>query len=479
MGTTFGQFVSRSGQMIDPEPNYFLDIGEKQKLVGLTRQCLNYIGISQEELSRIDAEGCMPQALTPQTRLTVLEAERFASEMNREFGKEQSQKIALSSALKQTEAEFFNYWNELPKRLTLAEDQKKLSKGATHLIHLQKKLTQNLKLENPQSIAWISGHTKSSELGETIGRTELQEVFSGLWHFATQNYNFDPELFSLLHLLSISRTGATFKGGMTAYRAFLTSLAVRNGAHIPPKTECRRIFIERGRFAGIQITTRGSMISTAGGVLGCSLDKIYSKATYTGHRWFRKKKESLQPVGWRFTLGVSVHKEAIPVGIMRRAVWKEKDAPPLEIETVQPADYELRSPDERIVFLRTIAPYTSESLSPEYQRLLSARMLRQAMEVLPFLEYHIVKIFPDFRFQETMVDHFTEAYGFASLDLIPDNLLVYPNSGLGSLSGIDGLFLASEESYPEWGSMGGIVAALEGISWLSHRLGFAGPMGKV
>jgi hypothetical protein len=137
-------------------------------------------------------------------------------------------------------------------------------------------------------------------------------------------------------------------------------------------------------------------------------------------------------------------------------------------------------------------PFTQESLSADYQRLVAARMLRQANELLPFLEFHVTRIYPDFRMatesknplgvapgkdkDQDQESELKEVYGFKSLEEIPDNLIVSSGKGLGSNSGIDGLFVASEESYPDLGSFGPTVAALEGVTELAHRSGIAGPL---
>jgi hypothetical protein len=258
-------------------------------------------------------------------------------------------------------------------------------------------------------------------------------------------------------------------------------LAKRLGVHVPAKTECRRIFIEKGRFAGVQITNRGSMISATAGILGCSLRYAQAKANYTGTTWFWKKKTPPQPKGWRFTLALTVHKEAIPPGMLSRWVWQEAGAPVLEVECVNPEDYQQTSSDQRILYIRTLMPYSAESLKPEFQRLVAARMFRQLMEVLPFIEFHLTRIYPDFRFgkedprSQATLQELHDLYGFKSVDLIPNNLLMFDGKGLGCLTGIDGLFTASEESYPSLGSLGGTVAAIQSVSWLAHRSGLFGP----
>jgi hypothetical protein len=287
---------------------------------------------------------------------------------------------------------------------------------------------------------------------------------------------------------------------MTAYREFLLQLAHRQGVHIPVKTDCRRIFVESGRFVGVQVASRSNMVTARGGVLGAALSRAYQRTIFSGRNWFLGKKKSLQPSGWKFTIALTVHQEVIPNGIMSRSVWKEKGAPVLEVEVVDPESYTTAKSDRRLIYLRTILSYTQESLRLEYQRLIAGRMVRQLMEIMPFLEFHVTQIYPDFRSDngnrmpfsfvneksnekqpekegggKEEVNELKSLYGFSSLDAIPDNLLIYPGKGLGSTSGIESLFIVSEEAYPELGNLGPTIAALESVAWLAHRSGLAGP----
>jgi hypothetical protein len=104
---------------------------------------------------------------------------------------------------------------------------------------------------------------------------------------------------------------------------------------------------------------------------------------------------------------------------------------------------------------------------------MGARLLRKATEISPFLEYHIRKIVPDFRAESSR--ELEEVYGFKALTQIPPELLCYSGEGLGAQSGVEGLFVSSKEAFPALGRLDGAVAALEGVAWVAHRSGLAGP----
>lgn len=268
---------------------------------------------------------------------------------------------------------------------------------------------------------------------------------------------------------------------MTAYRKHLLGTAKKLGATIVDDSECRRIFIENRRFLGVQIARTGNMIPASGCILGASISEYADRMSFTGIKWLGKKNPP-KPVGWRFTLALTVAKEAIAPGLSRRLIWKEPTAPVLEIEVADPSDYGAKHADQKLIFLRTILPFTQESLVVSYQRMVAARMFRAATEIIPFLEKHVIKVYPDFRYAETAsperienADELSEVYNFAIPQVIPENLRVYDTTNDDTSTGVEGLFVAAGDSFPKLGSLGPTVSAIEATAWIAHRSGLSGP----
>jgi hypothetical protein len=406
----------------------------------------------------------------------------------------------LPEAIQNAGTEFLTFWSGLPGRLSLNPNRKPALKEPMTLRQLQKKISKDFETKHPHLSEWVSKKLRVADLklpSQEIGA--VQDVFEGLLFCIASGFsssvNANPYLFDLFHVFSLSRSGGRIKGGMTAYRSLLLNIARRQGVHIPLNTECKRIFIEKENFIGVQVSNRGNMISARGGVLGCSYARASQQMVFGSRSWYPHRRKKATPSGWKFTVALTVHKEAIPNKIMKRSVWKEANAPSLEIEIVDPSDYNGNRSDQRVIYLRTVMPYSTESLNTRYQRITAARMLRKLTEIIPFIEFHVIQIYPDFRMGSDMSetlrvipevsastpqfreDELKVVFGFSSLEEIPDNLLVYQDENLTSETGIDGLFRVSSESYPGLGSLGPIVAGLEAVSWLAHRSGLAGPFG--
>jgi hypothetical protein len=448
--------------------------------------------MTAQEQAQILKSGSNPQVLTPRRRV-LLDADRarLLSELNREWGAETVEVSGLMEALKNADSLIEKFWLDLPERLTLKATRAELSKKSSSetsdspefkkavagmsLEKLADQLVRACGKEKGSVKEWFSTTTALERWDAKNAELDLFEFCEGVQAaVADSQGSSDTDLFSVLHQLALSRTAGSFLGGMGAFREYLLRLARRNGADIPPKTECRQIFIQNGRFAGVLPSIRGSMIGGTGAILGVPLEYIQAMLTQSGRGWGRGFKSPSTPVGWKFTLALTLHPEAIPPGMARRVIWQEKGAPFVEIERVHPSEYGQKDGNRVILFIRTVMPMTEESLKPSYQRLISARLLRKATQISPFLEYHMKKIYPDFRTESSR--ELNEIFGFKALTEIPPQLLVYSGTGVGAQSGIEGLFLSSKESFPSMGMHGGVISALESVAWVAHRSGLAGPL---
>ena len=466
--------VSRQGQYLDPETNYLLGLGRSNRQDGLLLSCFNHLKLTDSEMGWIQFESSHIQVLTPETRLVLGSHEHGADEFNREFGKHLAKQVGLIGALKIAESECLSYWQGFPQRLTLTNHKKSSLAEPKNLRELRRKLSRVAISSGESAIMpWMSSRLSVSRYCQMLEESELSQVFQGLWYSVIGSADEDPMLFDLLHALSLSKTGAQFRGGMKSYRELLLEIAKRNGVHIAQKLECKRIFIDRGKFSGVQVIGRGNVVSGSFGVLGCSLERALQKVTYTGASWLVRPKKSKPPTGWKFTLSLDVSQEAIPKEMKSRSVWQEHGAPPMEIEVVDSITYGLNDPGMKILYLRCLMPFSSESLKPDFQRRVAGRMIRLAIDLMPFLENHVRRVFPDVRFKDSPD---SQIYGFPSLEEVPDNLKVYSGKGLGFLSGLQGLFLTSDESYPELGSLGSTTAALEVATRVANANGLAGPL---
>ncbi len=470
---------SAGGQVIDPETNAVYGLREDGNqgsgLSGLLARSFDHLGLDAEEWRQLELGGAAPQVVGPSRRVVFWpKNEALKSELSREFGQAGPETAGLLGAVEHFESVSNRYWQDYPEYLSLTEKEKiakrpvpplprSLSGGLNSLIQefsrsIEKQVSEKEK-------AWLSP--------KGVSDRSLKELGAGVWNSVSGQERESASGVELLQMIALARSAARVKGGMTAYRLLLASIARRLGAHVLTKNECRRIFIENGKFVGAQAAGIPSMIAAGAGVIDMPLIRVKDRIEFSGKHKSHDLSASSPATGWRFTVALTVSSDAVVPGTGNRVVWQETAAPAVEFEWADPLEYSITEKGQRLLFLRTTLPFKSETLAPEFQRMTAARMLRQASEVFPFLETHLIRIFPDFR--ENTVD-FEAMYRFASLDEIPYNLLRFGGEGLGSRSGIEGLMLVSDESFPRLGQFGGTVAAVESVAWLAQSSGISGPM---
>lgn len=458
---------SERGQGLDPNPNYVLGA---HALMGSMLP-------DAEQIFR----KTVAQVLTPEARIRWgAQTEEALRLVGREFSASDSLIEELSKALQvgaRFTSRYFSSFDRAIQERTArseAEDRRFLQNH-----HAQKLFEQAFKKERARSERSVR-----SVLDRLLGRAvegiplsqrHWAEVFEGLGAALGGEDPIEnaPEwtLGRLSTLIGLSSEGRSIRGGIGRLSQLLKREAEAHGAMVLPfMEEFPRFFVEEGRLVGFQIKGLGRMTSVGHAVLGGSLEHFRSMVIHTAEG-MQALKKAPAPTHWRFTLALSVHREALPPGVTHRMLWKERGAPALEIETARGVEYGGTDEDERLVFLRTWLPYTQESLSSSHQRKLAARMFEQYKRIIPFSEYHVSRIYPDFRVEDDQSgeDEFSQVYGFVAPNLIPDNLKCYGGIGVGMSSGLSHLFVASHESYPRFGSFGPFVAALEALSMLAPQ----------
>ncbi len=459
-------YISPSYQLLDHESNFLLGLGNLETQNGLFSEVLKKLGFQDfENRSVFDGDDRLPEVITPRYRFGMRKNnESFFEDIQREFGVDSDEASGLLPALSASGDVGLPFWNRLP--LALLEGSNQLNQRS---FSMSGQSIEKLKVEISKRASSVPRAARSwFQLSKIFSSENLSELLEGIYFAMTDSLNQNPKAIDLIQLMALSRTGASFKGGVSGLRKILVDLAIKQGATVPRDINCRRVFVEAGKLIGVQVTDRGKMISVEGGILGCSINHAKEYLYFSGDQKKHPLKTPPVPKGWKFTIALTVYKEAIPPGMRSRVIWKEKGAPIVEIEVGHPKDYEFGDAQHRFIFLRTVLPYTQATLDSNNQRKVAMRMFRQLKEIVPFLDFHVVRIYPDFRGSSSLpsgeADPFKEAYGFLSPEFIPENLRVYGAKGLGFRSGVEGIFIGSREAYPELGSFGPIVAAIEATS---------------
>ena len=478
------------GAFLDRESNFVLGLhplNAEGASNGLLGQCIAKLGVLKAEEDQFFAEGWNPQVLTPDLRVQVrAEPPGTLEELRRELGADGDSLLrdqGLASAWPLAAGEVPKFWAQWPDRLTLVTpSDPKAGKGLKakavpmSLQEFLPRLSKELRGEGREAQRWFDLNSTVVHCKEAPSGTALYEALRGIWAgLSGKGRSGEIVRAELLHLVSLAGSGGAYRGGMFRLREFLRRQGRKYGVHFPERGEAIRIFAEGNRFVGVQSSYRGQMIAAGSGLLGVSPERLPESFLEGSEKRSSRYRRQVQVVGWKFSIAVFVDEKAIPPGMTHRMVWQEADSPALELEWADPMDYGIRRPGQAVIFLRTQLAYEQASLNREFQRLTAARMLRKLVEIVPFSEYRIARIFPDFRDGAEPAE-MALVHPYDELEQIPDGLLVYEGEGLGCVSGLDGLYVATDESYPGMGSVGPVVAAMEAVALLAHQAGLPGPL---
>jgi len=458
-----GSFYSKSGQCFDPESSYQLGISNSSRYPGVLSQTLSDLNYSFEK--RFHPDGAL-QVLTNRLRIDCdLNTLEFLKVLEQELGEEGLSQLELASAIEQVEPFIHSFWKSYPEKFLAQKHKPKSS------IKLYEDAFFSEFYSSKNGIkSWASNKNKVSHLNDDL-KGSYGDFLTGVFNGVTQLHDQDPRLFELLHLLCLSKTGGILRGGMTRFRAFLKQVAIDHGATILDQASCRRVFVDHQKLIGVQVAGLGKMISVNHGLLSGPIQKLIDLFHFSGKSDLSLVKKPLKPQGVKLTLALTVKTHGVSPGVKRRLIWKEKNAPAIEFEFADPIDYYYKQKGLKFLFIRSVVPFSHHSLNRESQRVFLLRMLKKTQDIFPFIGNHIVRIFPNVtKDQKTEVyNELKEAFPFSCLEQVPHQLCVYDEKGLGSETGIEGLSLASNESYPELSSLGGFVAVMEVLSQFTRK----------
>ncbi|MBC7690131.1 MAG: hypothetical protein H7222_00025 [Methylotenera sp.] len=497
-------YSDRVTSRLNEEPNFYLTLRS-----GLLNDSLKSLGITDAELAYQLKSGHLPQILTPEHRVQIKEtSEALDHEFNREFGQKSELILGLLEAVRESSVEVLEYWRTFPERFTFAltaeapesEERQRwpLKKKPKHLRKAQSfnQLCRQLlkqKFASKSSVRfWFKngfgdGSTLKSKKfsGEKNASGELnvllEGLFAGLFFPLTRSQAASRSrqlqgwtVFQSLHAVILAQSGSALVGGPGQLKKMLLDAAARFGAQVISEAACVGLVSTAGRLTHVKIEGFETPVSTRGFLSGTSLSEVKSEISFDQRRFWDRLKSPLTPVGWSFQIGIRVRSISLPPGMTSRMIWQQPDSPSLDLELISDPG----NPDEMLLMLRTVVPYASQSLDPEFQRVTAARMFQKLRELLPFLESAVIGIEPEFRTEVHQSSSFQQSepcHRWKDIAEIPAHLLIFGGKGVGCRTGIEGLFISSYESFPSLGSFGGFLAAIEASAWIAHRCGLPGP----
>ncbi|MBL7715846.1 MAG: hypothetical protein JNL01_10310 [Bdellovibrionales bacterium] len=480
-------FRSQSGQVVDPElaiisgaqirlnPETSIpEAANGKNFQGLLGKCLQSLELTPAELARLEWLPFSFRLETPESRFFFGGTDRLLSaEVSREFGDDPFLK-AFCEKVASSKRDGQSFWEGYLDHLSWKDNEFARKKGPKILGRALSGADAKIadELFPNQSEAKLKLLPSDQKFPTEL--KAMKEVLTAVVAATHAGAGLEDATPWMAHSLYSASVMFRAKGGLESLRQVLIDVAKRWGAHHLGQNECRRVFIESGKFVGFQASQISSMISARAGAVDIPLHKIESSLEISGKTKMPEKKQ-VEAAGWMFTLSMTVLKSHLPTGLGAKWIWSEDGAPVIHFEAVDPIEYGLTEADHRILFVRTVIPWENGCLDPQYLKRISALLYEKTMHWIPDLDRGLVRIYPDFR---SGIEDLSKLYAFSELADIPDALIQRKGSGLGSQTGIEGLALISRESFPQLGQMGEWVAAAEAITGLSQKNGYMGYLGK-
>lgn len=294
----------------------------------------------------------------------------------------------------------------------------------------------------------------------------------------------DPKLryASYKEILSMARKGVRYPlGGRSALKERLQARVQVFGGTIKRATKVEEIVFERGRLAGVLLSSYEGFVRSplVVGAMGARtlLQMVPEKFRPSGLQNALKK---VQPRFWRLSFTMLVPEASIPEGMGSHLVLRgEGNDQMLQLQIFPKDSYGGIPAGHRAVVGRVLVPFVPESLGEKAVGRELKRALRRVESVIPFLNERPFVMSPDPEKLGTD-PAYLRYFKFKDLDFIPPSYLVFDQALEEgptatryldwSRFGLKGLALCSRDIHPLLGGTGEIMVAMDLLDILKkHR----------
>ncbi len=274
-------------------------------------------------------------------------------------------------------------------------------------------------------------------------------------------------------------------GGRSALKERLLNRVLVYGGNIKRSTRVEEIVFERGRLSGVLLSSYEGFVRSrrvAGAMGARRFFELIPKDLRP-----KKLQEAIRrerPIFWRLNFTILLPERAIPEGmgshlaaIVPNEGLQEENF--LQLQLFSKDAYGGIPEGHRALVVRTLVPFTEESISLRYISRVLRRSLAQLNQVFPFLRESPFLLSPDpDKLEQDPV--FQKFYRFTSLEHIPSSFLVYESGFSEKLDqrdyldwshfGLPGLALCSRDIHPLLGLTGEMLTAMELLAkWKEDR----------
>jgi hypothetical protein len=277
-------------------------------------------------------------------------------------------------------------------------------------------------------------------------------------------------------ILSLAARGVRYPlGGRSALTENLMARIRAFGGAIKKNTRVEEIVFERGRLAGVLLSSYEGFVRSplVVGAMGTGtffhlIPKEFQSSA------LREAVKRIHPRFWRFSFTLLLPEDALPEGMgSHLALVDGEDF--LQVQTFPSSAYGGIPARHRAVVVRTLIPFEPATIAEKSVQRHLKRCLTRLKKVMPFLDEMPIQVSPD---PGNLAGDITyqRYYRFKDLDFIPPVYLAYESGLSAALDqrefldwkrfGLPGLAICSRDVYPLFGATGEILAAMDMLAVL-------------
>lgn len=282
-------------------------------------------------------------------------------------------------------------------------------------------------------------------------------------------------------VLGLAARGVRYvSGGRSALKERLISRITVSGGAIKRATRVEEIVFERGRLAGVLLSSYEGFVRSPA-VVGAMGARTFLDLVPTEHQPAKlvSAVRNIQPRFWKLSVAMLVPERSLPEGLGTHAVHVDLDAQDfVQLQVFPKEAYGGVPAHHKVVMAKVHVPFRPELLGAKAVARQIRRCLGRVQELVPFLTERPFLLSPDpARLAEDPV--FPRYFSFASLDHIPPAFLAFETSLSTELDqrayldwsrfGLKGLALCSRDIYPLFGLAGEAFAAMDFLANLQKK----------
>jgi phytoene dehydrogenase-like protein len=423
------------------------------------KKILDLLGVGDEIFEMVESADELAQIVHPRFRVSIdRQPEKLRNELLKEFSTNESEQLLGYLMSLQSVG------NSLSRYIADVLGAAQVSRGKDSE---QRKEYGRILKKFSAVMRQSAGYNYSSQQGSTA--LSIDELLVPIVAFNSYASPHNLNVEQCVRACSLAFGGLwRAKNGICDLILRLEKIIQDHGGVVKKQASVESFVVDKGQIKGVLLNSYEGVVYAPYVVLGARHMEIYT--TIGSDHQDRNLKYDLSRVEashWRYSMRLYVNKDGLPESFGSNVVFITDPTLPLEEENyimVRTLNHETE-PDRVSLLVTVLVPYTSARLDYKHLRRLSGRVLRRLESFVPFIDFNIISMTPDFRKNE---DAIREHYPEDQMYRIPERLHQYYVRGAKEAQAFEAVGVATSHAnlyfcgriiWPALGTYGEVLSA--------------------